>query len=280
MERALLSGAEAKTEKVLGFRDGGEWVSVQTKEGLYKSRCLVVASGCQDGLKREISGPERRECMGVCLVSEIEGEEERISERLGNALDIHFGVAGGGYGWIFPHRGYYSVGIGGISSRLLHPRQVMRRFLKENGFSEEARLSGHLIPQGGNRRRVARGRVLLAGDAAGFVDPFTGEGIYYALASGRISGEMAGHEPASSLARSYESRVEKEFGRDLRYALFFSRIMHSHPRMFLRILARQEQVLERYLEVGAGQRSYRDFMLWLLPRLPASLLKSAYAPKR
>jgi flavin-dependent dehydrogenase len=156
----------------------------------------------------------------------------------------------------------------------------MRRFLKENGFSEEARLSGHLIPQGGNRRRVARGRVLLAGDAAGFVDPFTGEGIYYALASGRISGEMAGHEPASSLDRSYESRVEKEFGRDLRYALFFSRIMHSHPRMFLRILARQEQVLERYLEVGAGQRSYRDFMLWLLPRLPASLLKSAYAPKR
>ena len=152
----------------------------------------------------------------------------------------------------------------------------MRRFLRENSFTEGSRLSGHLIPQGGNRRRVARGRVLLAGDAAGLVDPFTGEGIYYALASGRIAGEMVGDVAAESLARSYESRIEKEFGRDLGHALFFSRIMHSHPGIFLRILARNEQVLERYLEVGAGERSYRNFMLWLLPRLPLSLIKAGW----
>ena len=276
LEKALLSGARAMTEKVVDFRDGGELVSVQTKDGIYKSRFLVVASGCQDALNKEIAGPESRENMGLCLVSEIETEEERIVESLGSALDIHFGVAGGGYGWIFPHRGYCSVGIGGLSSSLPHPRQAMRRFLRENGFPEEARLSGHLIPQGGNRRRVARGRVLLAGDAAGFVDPFTGEGIYYALASGRMAGEMVGDVPAAIVARSYESRIEKELGRDLRYALFFSRIMHSHPRIFLRTLAREEKVLERYLEVGAGQMSYRDFMLWLLPRLPLSLMRAGW----
>jgi geranylgeranyl reductase family protein len=275
LERAILAGAKAKTEKVLGFRDSGESVSVQTKDAIYKSRFLVMASGCQDALKKEIAGPESKESMGVCLVSEIEAEEERIVESLGSALDIHFSVAGG-YGWIFPHRGYYSVGIGGLSSCLPHPRQAMRRFLMDNGFSEEARLSGHLIPQGGNRRRVARGRVLLAGDAAGFVDPFTGEGIYYALASGRIAGETVGDVSAAIVARSYESRIEKEFGSDLRYALFFSRIMHSHPSIFLRILAREEKVLERYLEVGAGEMSYRDFMLWLLPRLPLSLMRAGW----
>lgn len=276
LDKALLSGAEVKTEKVLGFRDSGESVSVQTKDGIYKSRFLVLASGCQDALNKEIAGPESRESMGVCLVSEIEAEEEKIVESLGSALDIHFGVAGGGYGWIFPHRGYYSVGIGGLSSSLPHPRQAMRCFLMENGFPEASRLSGHLIPQGGNRRRVALGRVLLAGDAAGFVDPFTGEGIYYALASGKIAGEMVDDVPAAIVARSYESRIEKEFGRDLGYALFFSRIMHSHPRIFLRILAREEKVLERYLEVGAGQMSYRNFMLWLLPRLPLSLMRTGW----
>ncbi len=274
LEKALFTGAEAKMEKALAFKDSGELVAVQTKDGIYKSRFLVVASGCQDALKKNIAGPERKESMGLCLVSEIEAEEERIVERLGSSLDIYFGVAEGGYGWIFPHRGYYSVGIGGLSSSLPHPRQAMRRFLRDNGFSEEARLSGHLIPQGGNRRRVARGRVLLAGDAAGFVDPFTGEGIYYALASGRMAGEMVGDMPAAILARSYESRIEKKLGRDLRYALFFSRIMHSHPGIFLRTLAREEKVLERYLEVGAGRMSYRDFMLWLLPRLPLSLMRA------
>ena len=276
LEKALLSGARAMTEKVLDFRDSGELVSVQTKEGIYKSRFLVVASGCQDALKKEIAGPESRESMGLCLVSEIETEEERIVESLGSALDIHFGVAEGGYGWIFPHRGYCSVGIGGLASSLPHPRQAMRRFLRENGFPEGSRISGHLIPQGGNKRRVARGRVLLAGDAAGLVDPFTGEGIYYALASGKIAGEMVSDVPAAIVARSYESRIEKELGRDLGYALFFSRIMHSHPRIFLRTLVREEKVLERYLEVGAGRMSYRDFMLWLLPRLPLILMRAGW----
>lgn len=276
LEKALLSGARAMTEKVLDFRDSGELVSVQTKEGIYKSRFLVVASGCQDALKKKIAGPESRESMGLCLVSEIETEEERIVESLGSALDIYFGVAEGGYGWIFPHRGYCSVGIGGLSSSLPHPRQAMRRFLRENGFPEGSRISGHLIPQGGNKRRVARGRVLLAGDAAGLVDPFTGEGIYYALASGKIAGEMVSDVPAAIVARSYESRIEKELGRDLGYALFFSRIMHSHPRIFLRTQVREEKVLERYLEVGAGQMSYRNFMLWLLPRLPLSLMRAGW----
>ena len=123
---------------------------------------------------------------------------------------------------------------------------------------------------------MARGRLLLAGDAAGFVDPFTGEGIYYALASGRMAGEMVGDVPAAIVARSYESRIEKELGRDLRYALISSRIMHSHPGIFLRTLAREEKVLERYLEVGAGRMSYRDFMLWLLPRLPLSLMRAGW----
>ena len=50
LEKAPLSGARAMTEKVLGFRDSGDSVSVQTKDGIYKSRFLVVASGCQDAL--------------------------------------------------------------------------------------------------------------------------------------------------------------------------------------------------------------------------------------
>ena len=158
-----------------------------------------------------------------------------------------------------------------------HPRQAMRRFLRENSFTEGSRLSGHLIPQGGNRRKVARGRVLLAGDAAGLVDPFTGEGIYYALASGKIAGEMVGDFPAAIVARSYESRIEMELGRELGHALSFSKIMHRHPRLFLRILAQEEKVLERYLEVGAGRMSYRDFMIWLLPRLPLSLMRARWA---
>jgi len=150
----------------------------------------------------------------------------------------------------------------------------MLQFLKKNGFSEGQRLSGHLIPQGGNMRRMAVGRVLLAGDAAGFVDAFTGEGICYALSSGQIAGQVIGEVPAPDVAQAYQKRCNKEFGEELKYALFFSKMMHSYPEVFLRILACQEEVLDRYIEIAAAKTSYKDFMRWLVPRLPISLLRT------
>jgi flavin-dependent dehydrogenase len=150
----------------------------------------------------------------------------------------------------------------------------MLQFLKKNGFSEGQRLHGHLIPQGGNKRRTALGRVLLAGDAAGFVDAFTGEGICYALSSGKIAGQVIGELPALEVARAYQDRCKKDFVEELRYALFFSKMMHRYPEIFLRILACQEEVLDRYIEIAAAKMSYKDFMRWLLPRLPMSLLRT------
>jgi len=274
LQKAIESGAGMKTQKVMDFQEKGEHVSVKTNAGIYQCKFLVIASGCQDGLKNRIRGRDKKESMGVCLVAEIEEDDRKIEERLAGTLDIHFGVAQGGYGWIFPHGGYYSVGIGGLSSRLCHPRQAMLQFLKNNGFSERQRLHGHLIPQGGNMRRTALGRVLLVGDAAGFVDAFTGEGICYALSSGKIAGQVIGEVSALEVAQTYHDRCKKDFGEELRYALFFSKMMHRYPEIFLRILACQEEVLDRYIEIAAAKMSYKDFMRWLLPRLPMSLLRT------
>ncbi|MCK9442745.1 MAG: geranylgeranyl reductase family protein [Methanothrix sp.] len=274
LQKAKEAGADTKTEKVQAFQEKDEYVSVKTKDGIYRGKFLVIASGCQDSLKNKICGPDKKENMGVCLVAEIKEDDQKIKERLAGTLDIHFGMAEGGYGWIFPHRGYYSVGIGGLSSRLHHPRRAMLQFLKKNGFTEEQKLHGHLIPQGGNKRRTAYGRVLLAGDAAGFVDAFTGEGICYALSSGKIAGQVIGDTPAPEVASAYEKRIGKDFGEELRYALFLSKMMHNYPEIFLRILACREEVLDRYIEIAAAKISYKDFLRWLLPRLPLSLLRT------
>ncbi len=274
LQKAREAGAGVKTQKVLDFLDKGDCVSVQTREGTHQCRFLVIAAGCQSRLKNRMPEPARKESMGVCLVAEIEEDDSKIDERLASTLDIHFGVAQGGYGWIFPHRGYYGVGVGGLAAGLHHPRQAMLQFLKKNGFSEGQRLSGHQIPLGAGRRTIARGRVLLAGDAAGFVDAFSGEGICYALASGKNAGQVVGEVPAAEVAQAYAKKCRKDFGEELQYALFFAKMMHSFPEMFLRLLAGQEEVLDRYIEIPAARRSYRDFMRWLAPRLPLSLLRA------
>jgi geranylgeranyl reductase family protein len=274
LQKAEEAGADISTQKVMDFQEKDGHISVKTNTGIYQSKFLAIASGCQDKLKNRILGSDRKDCMGICLVADIQEEGVKIEEELAGTLDIHFGVAEGGYGWIFPHRGYYSVGIGGLSSRLRHPRRTMLQFLSKNGFSQRQKLHGHLIPQGGNKTRAALGRVLLAGDAAGFVDAFTGEGICYALASGKIAGQVIGEVQADEVAQAYQERCKKDFGEELRYALFFFKMMHRYPEIFLRILACQEEVLDMYIEIAAAKISYKDFMRWLLPRLPINLLRT------
>ncbi|NMC09391.1 MAG: geranylgeranyl reductase family protein [Methanothrix sp.] len=274
LQKAEDSGAIHVTAKVLDYRESDDSISVLTNKGIHRARFLVISSGCQDHLKNKILGQVAKDSMGVCMVTEIEEDDRIIEERLNSSLDIHFGVADMGYGWIFPHRGYYSVGIGGLASRHMRARRIMMEFLKANGFPLNQRLHGHLIPQGGSREMVARRRVLLTGDSAGFVDAFSGEGIYYALRSGQIAAQAIGEAHASKVAETYQSRCKKEIGEELGYALQFSKMMHSHPNIFLRILASQDDVLDRYLEIATAKGSYKGFLRWLVPRLPISILRS------
>lgn len=258
--------------KVNGYEEKDDHIEVSTKSGIYSSRFLVISSGCQDSLKERIRGRDKRDQYGVCMVTEIPEKDDKIDERLHDILDIHFGVAAMGYGWIFPHRGYYSVGIGGIASRLSHPRETMKAFLRSNGFSGDYRLHGHLIPFDGMGRRTAGSRALLAGDSAGFVDAFTGEGIAYAIRSGQIASEVIAEGSLESIPKEYDERCRNDFGNELRYALLLSKVMHSRPELFFRILTSRDRFMDKYVEIAAQKETYKGYIKWLLPRIPTSLL--------
>ena len=87
------------------------------------------------------------------------------------------------------HAGYYSAGIVGTAQYLEHPKKILRDFLEENGLSGDFPVRSHIIPKGGIKRKILNSRLLLSGDAAGFVDAFTGEGLSYAIRSGQLAAE-------------------------------------------------------------------------------------------
>lgn len=121
---------------------------------------------------------------------------------LTHQIEIHFGRSIlPGYGWVFPF-GEDSANVGvGIASRHLKERNIrdlFQTFVEENPFVKErlrkARmvensLQGGPIPLGSFSRRRSHKNVLLVGDAAGFTDALTGEGIYFALRSGECAAE-------------------------------------------------------------------------------------------
>ncbi len=277
LKKAEEAGARLKIEKVLGFTERDECVEVQTKSQNFESRLLVVASGCKNGLKNNIQRKETRDRFGICMVTEVEAAEQEINNRLNDLMDVYFDVVPGGYGWIFPHRDYYSVGIGGPASQMEHPRRIMLDFLKANGFNDSYRLYGHTLPLGGLSRLIASKRIMLAGDAAGFVDAFTGEGIYYAIQSGQIAAKIAAEkltDPGIDIAHDYESRCKRDFGDELRYSLLFSRLMQNYPEIFFKIFIGQEEILDKCADTLTTKTTYKSFIRWLIPRLPLCALRS------
>lgn len=270
LDKARETGIEVHCgEKVLDCEEGEEWVEVRTSQNSYLAKFVLIAEGSEGMLKYKVrSQRARRTEYDLALVSEIPEEDEVIRNRFPGMVDLHFGVAPGGYGWIFPHAGYYSVGVVGTAEHLKHPKKVMQDFLRANGFSGEFQVCSHIIPVGGIKRKTVSSRILLSGDAAGFVDAFIGEGIAYAIRSGQLAAEIVAdlvlYNRKLSDLKEYESRCGQEFGNFLVSSLKLEKVMHRFPETSFKLALSREEILDKYLDEVVINRSHKDYVRWLL----------------
>jgi geranylgeranyl reductase family protein len=280
VEKARQAGAVYEIGNVRGLtRDSGS-VLITTGECEYAAAVAIIAQGASGNLIRRVRRPDGRRASGICIACRIPVSAPDPFAEMRDLLDIYFGVARGGYGWLFHHGRYCSVGIGALRANVRRPVEVFRTFCISLGLDPPAQhlVGGHPVPRGGLRRVLVGERMLLAGDAAGFVDPFCGEGLVYAIRSGQIAAEVAARAIRENDLRAanlleYERRCETEFGRNLRSAARLARLTHACPWLFLRLLAGSPRVLRRYLEVPLSACSYRDFLLWLVGDAPRAFLR-------
>ena len=183
-----------------------------------------------------------------------------------DAIEIDFGAAVWGYGWVFPKAASLTIGVGGVHSLNADMRQRLAAYLAQKGLDPARyRVKGQFLPFGDPRPAPGRGRVLLAGDAAGFVDPITGEGIGYAIESGAAAGRavaeaVAAGAPDSAFSR-YRRAVRPIFraigqARGWRLLIFPDRMKP----LFARAFRRAGALRRGYLDIMAGSREYDD--LW------------------
>jgi geranylgeranyl reductase family protein len=276
LKKAEETGIQVVTgQKVLDYQEKDGLVTVRSGDETYCSKYLIVSAGAQNRLIENVRGCDGKDRYGICMVTEVPEDNCVIDARLGNALDIYLGVARMGYGWIFPHNGYYSVGIGGLAKYLSNPRKIMINFLSKTGFICSCRLRGHLIPFGGFNRKLGTFRVLLAGDSAGFVDSFSGEGMAYSIRSGQIAARTIFdklEDKSLNLAKSYQSHCAEDFGDDLKYSLLLAKILHRQPELFFSMLGRRDDFLDKFFEIPVLKGTYRNLVRWLIPRVPGYLL--------
>jgi len=198
-----------------------------------------------------------------------------------------------GYAYIFPKRDHVNVGIGYVldhyrNAIAVPPYELQRGFvdhLRRRGVMEGESVRNNftpfIIPVGGPLRTPGRGRVLLAGDAGGFVNGFTAEGIYYAMVSGDLAARAVIATPPgamATLARRYQRTVRREIGAELRDSVLIQRYLFADRRRIANVIngASRERALTRsILAFADGRLSYTKLrwrMLRRVPRLAAHLI--------
>jgi len=273
LTQALAAGADDLTGQRIATLDIATR-TLRTAAGReLAGRVILGADGVHSLVARCLYGrahdPER---IGFALEAEVPLPEGEVMPM----LDVT--AADWGYAWAFPKPGSMTVGIGGRQSRNPNLKATFEAWLVAKGHDPAAlRIRGHHLPFGDRRPPPGRGAVLLAGDAAGFVDPITGEGIAWAVKSGALAAESA----AEALARGQAAAAMAAYSRHIRPVLTelsrarrLARVVY-HPRLqprFVRALARSERLQRRYFDLLAGRLDYADLGPASLARMGWRLL--------
>ncbi|HSA77501.1 MAG TPA: NAD(P)/FAD-dependent oxidoreductase, partial [Nitrospirota bacterium] len=279
LEKAIEAGAHFfPDEKCTAMTMRPDSVEVRTETSTYQARYVIGADGVHSVVARAVRPRFTQDEVAVALVSHAPVDDRHGEENQSGHLEMHFGLAPMGYGWVFPHRGYRSVGIMGIASKSFRHKDVLSEFSRNLGIPLRD-VRGHLIPLGGIKRKIQSGRILLSGDAAGFADPFHGEGISYAILSGKLAAKAVsdvvrtGRDDAAAFSW-YQHECERLIRKNLRVARSMAILLGRFPKMFLRIFFDNPVALEKYLDIPIGKLDYDQFWKWLILHTPSFLLSS------
>ena len=144
---------------------------------------------------------------------------------------VELGVVPGGYGWVFPKGDHANLGVGGWLDEGPRLREHLDRLARMHGLdpSALAEVRGHRLPMRRLGSPAARGRVLLAGDAAGLVDPLSGDGIYEAFVSARLAADAI----IAARPETYEAALSAALDRHAAASWKAKRAADRYPRACL-----------------------------------------------
>lgn len=188
---------------------------LKTSQGPFQSTLVIGADGVSSLLRRSVlRGVAGRQQWKKNLAAAVEGvvDRNRWPEELLRP-ELYLGFIRAGYGWVFPNKDKIIVGMCGLKRKEYSFNACVDSFLHFLGIKGLLNgLRGHPLPYGNWLERPCSNSVLLAGDAAGIVEPLFGEGIFFAMASGRHAGIAAAQAmelgDPSKAGSAYLARLE------------------------------------------------------------------------
>jgi flavin-dependent dehydrogenase len=297
------AGAEiASPAAIAQASQDNDGVTLRTRDGReFRAPLIIAADGVNSVVARRlgINPGWPRASLALDMMEETPVETLRPAEP--GTMSVFYGYGGAhGYAYIFPKKAHLNVGIGYVLPYFkdqvdVAPYDLQRTFVADlqrrgmvEGESRREHFTPFLIPIGGPLKTTAQGRVLLAGDAGGFVNGFSAEGIYYAMVTGDLAAGAvlaARRDRAVDPARARRGYVRAwrcEIGAELRDSVLIQKYLFHAPERMDRVV-RGAKVRPEFSEIlvdyASGRLSYRAArrrLLWYFPRLLPRLAMIAY----
>ncbi|MCW2570022.1 MAG: geranylgeranyl reductase [Frankiales bacterium] len=222
VRQAVDAGAQVRTSTTVGsYAEEDGVVTLGTSDGPVWARAVVGADGSQGRCASYV---------GVVHEHVDIGLEAELPTPAGSDWDGHvlldWGPVPGSYGWVFPKGDLVTVGVIGDRSAGGAMRDYYRGFVAslELDVSTAVHEGGHLTRVRSVGSPLRRGHVLVAGDAAGLLEPWTREGISYALRSGALAGRAAATDVSS-----YDDAVTAALGPEMTAGRRARAAFTAHP---------------------------------------------------
>jgi geranylgeranyl reductase family protein len=262
LDKFLLDQAEAAGAHIM------QGVTVRKVEALDHATSVVTDSGERIGAEVVVGADGANSVVArdlvlmkdvrreLALESEIELSPDAMTP-WHDTIEIDLFSVSCGYGWVFPKEHHISIGVGGLKADVKGIQTYNEAYLRRHDTQEGRllRFSGHALPVRRGTSAVVRGNGLLVGDAAGLLEPFSGEGIGYAIRSGQIASEsivefLSGSIPSLD---AYAQRLDEEITPELILAEKFMLAFNRFPQIFYRLLRDNDRAWRAVCRVLRGE---------------------------
>jgi len=262
------------------------------------SDIIIGADGMRSLTAKKLGFRDKNQPRGFGVVEEYELDESIMDKyfnkpRLGYLHSKLFDLIG--YGWVFPKKRHVNIGVGEI---LYNPQKNKKTHNLKEYYKRYLSLlkKQKLIPESIKIKKIMGGalpvyplkktygdRVILVGDAGGFIDSLSGEGIYYAMSSGEIAAEtvekaLLKKDTSEKMLSDFQKNWKKDFGKDLRLINILSerqRTSKMSEKNFS-LVNKDEKLKKLILNVFSGNISLSEYKWKILRRYIYCYIKDIF----
>jgi geranylgeranyl reductase family protein len=284
LERALAAGAKVRQKTVVrGLSEEDGQVAIRLGDGTTVTAAVVIGADGSAGVTgRHVGVTFAQVDLGLEL--EIAIPPAEVPRWAGRVI-LDWGEIPASYGWVFPKGDRLTVGVIAARKTEAGPqadatRAYLREFVARLGLAghEAVRDSGHLTRCRREDAPLRAGRVIVAGDAAGLLEPWTREGISFALRSGALAGASAAKAAAAgspaglaSALDEYGVAIDRGLGEEMRASRKLLAVFTRHPGFFHGAMSTRLgwRLFTRFCR---SELPYQEFLQYRYARLALSVL--------